>query len=128
MNVYSIDGVAVRLLGDRLAAILELDHAEQDDGEHDQPDDAGDQEHPPLQVLDRLGVVAGRLPGVLRRVLCARREPDGGGDAGDETHAMANAGGTFSHRGGPCFLVGIGRGAHGTTTSSVASVPGTVNS
>ena len=50
------DGVAVRLLGDRLAAVLEADHAVQDDGEHDHADDPGDQEHPPLQVLDRLGV------------------------------------------------------------------------
>ncbi len=49
---------------------------EADGGEHDQTDDAGDDEHRILQVLDLLGVRPGRLPRVLRGVVGAA----GGGD------------------------------------------------
>ena len=63
--------LAVRLLGDRLATVAEAPHDEADGGEHDEPDDAGDDEHRVLEVLDLLGVRSGGLPRVLRGVVGA---------------------------------------------------------
>ena len=77
--------LAVRLLGDRLAAVLVAPHDVADDGEHDQPDDAGDDEHRVLQVLDLLGVRPGGLPGVLRGIL--RATGGAGGEHGEEREA-----------------------------------------
>ncbi|MEZ5296633.1 MAG: hypothetical protein R2697_10295 [Ilumatobacteraceae bacterium] len=59
--------LAVRLLGDRLTTVLELDDADRDDGHDDQADDAGDHEDRPLQIVDPLRFGARRVPGVLRR-------------------------------------------------------------
>ncbi len=67
-------GVAVALLGDRLATISELDDDVGDHGEHDHTDDAGDQEDRPLQVVDVLGVLALGRPRVLRGIAGARRQ------------------------------------------------------
>ena len=125
--------LAVRLLGDRLAAIAELEHGPTDRREHEQHDDAGDQEDRPLQVLDLLGVLAGGLPGVLRGVLGAARQEGEAEDArdGDRGGAPAAPGGTRhavnanrAVRERPLPLVD-----HGTTTSTRApSTPGTTNS
>ena len=68
--------LAVRLLGDRLAAVAVAPDDVADHGEHDESDDAGDDEHRVLQVLDLLGVRSGGLPRVLRGVVGAA----GGGE------------------------------------------------
>ncbi len=74
--------LAVRLLGDRLAPVAVAPDDVADDGEHDQSDDAGDDEHRVLEVLDLLGVRSGGLPGVLRGVVGATG--GNGGEPGEE--------------------------------------------
>ena len=102
------------LLGDRLAAVLEADEdVDQHDDEHDHADDAGDQEHPPLQVLDLLGVLAGRLPRVLRGVLGACQADGSEQRCPPRTPTHRRFGPAHRHH----------HGQHG-----VASTPGTVNS
>ena len=71
--------------------------------------------------METEGAGAGRGPGPGPGIGGRAEVASGGeGGAGDTT----NARGTFRHLGGPCFLGRIG--GHGTTTSSVASLPGTV--
>ena len=61
--------LAMRLLRDDLAAIAELDHAQEHDTDDDHEHDAGDHERRALQIVDLASVLAGRLERVLRRVL-----------------------------------------------------------
>ena len=80
--------LAVRLLGDRLATILEPEHRVRDGGKDDDTDDAGDRKDGLLQVVDLLGVRALRLPGVLGcvfRTTCKKRYRRQTGCTGDET-------------------------------------------
>ncbi|HMW53701.1 MAG TPA: hypothetical protein PKD33_16550, partial [Rhodocyclaceae bacterium] len=77
--------LAVRLLGHRLAPVLEADHGVGDDDHHDHADHTGHQEHRPLQVLDLLCVLALRLPGVLRCVLRAAAQERGDAGATEES-------------------------------------------
>ena len=96
----------VGLLGDRLAAVAVPVDDPADGAGDDQPDEAGEGEHGPLQVLDLLGVLAGRLPRVLRRVA---------GAPGDGDRSRSE-----------CEQVAAAHGAHGTRTSTSApSTPGT---
>src|SRR5690606_28013717 len=120
--------LAVRLLGDRLPAVAVLHDAVGDDDHHDHTDDAGDEEHRPLEVVDLLGVVTRRVPAVLRGVLCARREAERG-ESGDRERAEATTAGSVGSDHGrfcPYFQGHASRLGHGTTTSSRASEPATV--
>jgi hypothetical protein len=81
--------VAMALLRDRLTLVAELHEGVPDQREHEDADDAGGEEHPPLQVLDALGVGALGLPRVLGGVVGAsgqRQRERSTGDGQDTTN------------------------------------------
>ena len=78
--------ISMRLLGDVLAAILELPHRVADHREHDDADHTGYVEHRPLEVVDAAGIGASRIERVLRCILgAARQEQSEGGRSSDTT-------------------------------------------
>ena len=73
MNVYSMIGLPCDCSGIGCPRSLNLMIAKITTTDDDHADEAGDQEDRPLQVVDLLGVVAGRIPGVLGGVLGRQR-------------------------------------------------------
>jgi hypothetical protein len=116
--------VAVGLPGDCLAPVAVREDHPADRRRHEHEHDAGDQEHRPLEVLDLLGVVARRLPGVLRSVLGAPSEEGATDHHGGRNDHKPDPSAHARHRTeAPAETT-----SHGTSTSIWApSTPGTKN-
>ena len=109
--------LAVRLFGDRLAAVLVTPDDVHDRDKDDDADDAGHGEHRPLQIVDHLRVRTLGLPRVLRGFRRARTEHEQRRKRGDRAcHTATRHHPTHAKARGSAGLVRP-LVIHGTSTS-----------